>query len=292
MRIGVVCHEREEIESQSLTKAVSALGHQAAAFTLEEVEFAFDGTKLGALLGDGFDLRTLDLIISRAKISGEHALNDADRYQMLSQLSVPMSDSSTPFLRAESKLATMAVLADQGIPVLPTRICSSVDSLRQALDTFSDAVVKPSFGYGGDGVEHLGAHTPKEVLTDMLRRYGQLLVQAYIPHPEGDFRVTTAAQELLFVARRIPNARTWKANVSLGADVTIMEDPPKDVCDVGVRAARALQLFLAGVDILPVGDGYVVLEVNNCPGWTDLAEPFKAEVATRIVKRAIATAAL
>lgn len=288
MMIGVACHEHGEVESESLVRAVRQLGHQSIAFTLSEVEFSFDERGLGGQLGNNFDLRALDLIISRANIGNERRNEDVDRYQLLCRLDVPITDASAPFLTAESKLATMALLAGHRIPMPATRICRQPETLQLALAAFGDTVVKPSFGYGGDDVQRIGANTNRSVLEELFHRHGQLLVQKYIPHSDGDFRVTVAGGDVLFVARRIPNAKTWKANVSQGADVRVIDDPPSEVCALGLRAANVLGLFLAGVDILPFESGYVVLEVNNCPGWTDLDAPFKETVARKIVDHAIA----
>jgi len=288
MNIGILCHELGEVESNSLVEAAAKLGHVPIPFTLEEVRFSFDRTGLTARLGDGYDLQTLDLILSRAKIAAQYSMIDADRYGMLCNLGVPVSDLAGPFLTAESKLATMGVLAAAGVPLLATEVCQDIHELRRAIAACGDAVVKSSFGYGGENVMRITGETKSETLAAILDRYGQLLVQEYVPHDEGDYRVTLAGRELLFVARRIPNSRSWKANVSSGADVRIIEHPPEEVCALGIRAADALGLFLAGVDILPYRDSYVVLEVNNCPGWTDLDRPFKAQVSERILREAIA----
>ena len=152
-------------------------------------------------------------------------------------------------------------------------------------------MVKPSFGYGGAAVERLGPDAEDSVLHEMLRKHRQLLVQEYIPHPRGDFRVTTCSGHVLFAGRRVPNEKTWKANVSLGADMVILDDAPEEVRLLGLRAANLLKLFLSGVDILPYRDSYVVLEVNNCPGWSSIPQFLQHEVAAQVVKAALAKAA-
>jgi glutathione synthase/RimK-type ligase-like ATP-grasp enzyme len=39
--------------------------------------------------------------------------------------------------------------------------------------------------------------------------------------------------------------------------------PPEDACELAIEATRALGIDFAGVDLLPLGDGWVVLEVNG-----------------------------
>jgi ribosomal protein S6--L-glutamate ligase len=54
---------------------------------------------------------------------------------------------------------------------------------------------------------------------------------------------------------------------------------------LALAAARAVDVEVAGVDLLPTPDGgYVVLEVNAVPGWRALAPITGIDVASEIIQ--------
>jgi glutathione synthase/RimK-type ligase-like ATP-grasp enzyme len=54
----------------------------------------------------------------------------------------------------------------------------------------------------------------------------------------------------------------WRTNAALGAQVEPV-DPPLIARALALAAARAARLDLVGVDLLPTGNGFVVLELNG-----------------------------
>ena len=77
-----------------------------------------------------------------------------------------------------------------------------------------------------------------------------------------DLRVIVAAGEVVGAASRIPPAGEWRTNVALGATV-VSADPPPEARELALAAMRTLGVDFGGVDLLPDGDSWVVLEVNG-----------------------------
>jgi glutathione synthase/RimK-type ligase-like ATP-grasp enzyme len=58
--------------------------------------------------------------------------------------------------------------------------------------------------------------------------------------------------------------------------------------ELALRAAEALGVEAAGVDLLPGPDGeWYILEVNAVPGWRALAPVAGVDVAAAIVRHAV-----
>jgi ribosomal protein S6--L-glutamate ligase len=58
----------------------------------------------------------------------------------------------------------------------------------------------------------------------------------------------------------------------------------KEVEDLALRAAAAVEAPLAGIDLLPGPDGQMfVLEVNAVPGWRALAPVTGVDIAKEIL---------
>jgi glutathione synthase/RimK-type ligase-like ATP-grasp enzyme len=59
----------------------------------------------------------------------------------------------------------------------------------------------------------------------------------------------------------------WRTNVALGAERRPVR-PPAPACITAVAAARAIDMDVVGVDLLPTPDGYLVLELNGAVDFT------------------------
>ena len=69
------------------------------------------------------------------------------------------------------------------------------------------------------------------------------------------------------------NSDEWRTNVALGATPSAAVPPP-DASELAVAATRALGIDFAGVDLLPLEEGWIVLEVN---GAVDLRPMYSLE---------------
>ena len=93
------------------------------------------------------------------------------------------------------------------------------------------------------------------------RRRG-VLVQELIPPVGHDLRLVVARGAVVGAVRRTSRAGEWRTNVSLGATRTPVVPPPA-ACALAIAAAAAARADLVGVDLLPVGDGFAVIELNG-----------------------------
>lgn len=283
MRVGIIGWDRTEHESVHLLGTSRARGHDAVLFTLDDVSYGVGGNGYGVIAA-GRAACDFDVIVSRAQLRRERWQSDLERLTLLSHLTnTPILDPAAEWVAAESKFIQHQRFSAAGLPVLPTVCCATEDDVRSALKTWGDTVVKPSFGWEGNDVERIDADGEiPGLVTILLQRYGTLLAQPYLPHPDGDIRVTVVGGEAVLTFRRIPQADGWKANVAQGARVEIMT-PSAELIELALGAARAMNVTVAGVDIMRRGAGYVVGELNNGPGWHSLTPEAEAMVANAII---------
>jgi ribosomal protein S6--L-glutamate ligase len=172
-------------------------------------------------------------------------------------------------LAAHDKLLTAGRLAAAGVPHPP-----AVHVAGEERPEFErPVVVKPRFGSWGQDV--VLCHTCLGLLRCLRRfrdrdwyRHGGALVQELVEPQGHDVRVVVAGGTVVGAISRVAAPGEWRTNVALGGTRRRVEPPP-EACRLALEAARAVGVDLAGVDLLPDGDGgYVVLELNGAVDFT------------------------
>ena len=169
-------------------------------------------------------------------------------------------------LATHDKLRTAALLAAAGIRHPQT---FHVTSKSRPAHLPFPCVFKPRFGSWGRDVVLCSTRRDLDTAlaavssTTWWRRHGAL-VQELVPPLGKDLRLLSAGGEIVGGAIRVAAAGEWRTNVSVGGHLESADPMPEAVAVAEAeRAASALAIDLAGVDLLPWDDGWVVLELNG-----------------------------
>jgi [lysine-biosynthesis-protein LysW]--L-2-aminoadipate ligase len=246
MRLAVVAHRRSDTNRAlaeaaggpicSPRKALLSLGPGDVALARLDVAETLDGIEPGIELLD------------RLTASGVTVLN-----------------RPPALVAAHDKLLTARTLRRSALPHPHTLLLGPGAEPPRGLDF--PLVLKPRFGSWGRDVT-LCRDEPelRGVLEELrfrpwLRSHGALL-QELVPPLGHDLRLVVAAGRVVGAARRDAAAGEWRTNVALGG-VSRPVDPPPDACRLAEAAAAAIGADLVGVDLLPVGGGHSILELNG-----------------------------
>jgi len=198
-----------------------------------------------------------------------------DAFPALEQRGVRVLNRPEALLAAHDKLRTSAVLAAAGLRQPET---FHVTAEKRPTHLPLPCVVKPRFGSWGKDVVlcktrgDLDRAFAAVSSRPWWRRHGAL-VQELIPPVGRDLRLLSAGGEIVGGAVRVAAAGEWRTNISVGGRLESVDPPPEAVAEAE-RAARALAIDLAGVDLLPWDGGWVVLELN---GAVDFDERYSLE---------------
>jgi RimK family alpha-L-glutamate ligase len=151
-------------------------------------------------------------------------------------------------------------------------------------------ISKPLFGSQGEGIRRIEKMTDLFWLTNS---HGVYYLQRFV-HCSGvgfsDNRVFVINGQVVAAMRR--RGKSWLNNVARGASCERI-DVNFEMAELAIKAAAALAMDYAGVDIIQDKDGhYTVIEVNSIPAWkglesvcdTSIAQVLADDLINRYVK--------
>jgi len=167
-------------------------------------------------------------------------------------------------LAAHDKLLTAQRLVAAGIEHPAT---VHIDPAGTTPEVAFPCVLKPRFGSWGQDV--FLCRAPSELYATLRsieerswwRLHGALL-QEFVGPARRDLRLVVAGDDIVAGAERTAAWGEWRTNVSLGGRVRPTR-LPRAAQELAVRAARAIDIDFAGVDLLPTNGGWIVLELNG-----------------------------
>jgi glutathione synthase/RimK-type ligase-like ATP-grasp enzyme len=272
VKLGILAWEQAEPEALGMADVARERGHSAMVFELDDVRC--DPGPAGAVATiQGTPLSESDVILCRCDLSTPPWTEKIQQLLLLnSEPGVTVLDPLQVHIRAASKRAMLQQLTLDGIPVPPTKECHSAADVRAALDAWGQVVVKPALGYRGLDVERLlegPTASALELIETLLERHGTLLCQPYLAH-RGDFRVLVIGSKVSSCTRFDTAGDDWKPFSGDLADDPVSSafiEPSDELASLALQAVKAMDLTMAGVDIIMSGSGLTVIEVNPVPGW-------------------------
>ena len=104
-------------------------------------------------------------------------------------------------------------------------------------------------------------------------RHGAL-VQELVPPRGYDLRIVIAEGRAVGSVFRIAAPGEWRTNVALGGTRRALAQPPRGATTIALAAAAATGASLVGVDLLPDGASWTVLELNGAVELTSEYAPW------------------
>jgi len=179
-------------------------------------------------------------------------------------------------LGAHDKLLTARLLRHEGIPHPRTW---HIRDGRPVPVPRLPVVVKPRFGSWGSEVERCDDYDTLEASLARVRdtawfaRHGAL-VQELVPPRGYDLRIVVAEGRAVGSVFRIAAPGEWRTNVALGGTRRPLAQPPRGATTIALAAAAVTGASFVGVDLLPDGASWTVLELNGAVELTGEYAPF------------------
>lgn len=283
MKFAILSRDPKLYSTRRLVEAVQARGHVAVVLDHLRCDLVIEQGQ-PAVIHRGQRLTDIDAVIPR--IGASATFYGTAVVRQFEMMKVPAAVDSQAILRSRDKLRAMQLLARAGVG-LPRTVFTNYSKEASALVKQAGGppvVIKLLEGTQGLGVvlaETEGAAT--SVIEAFHNLKARFIVQEFISESRGaDLRVFIVGGEVVGAMKRQGREGEFRSNLHRGGTGTLVKLSQKEKKSA-LAAAAALDLAVAGVDMLQSKRGPLVLEVNSSPGLEGIEKATGTDVAGRIV---------
>ena len=196
-------------------------------------------------------------------------------------------NSAEAILRSRDKLRSLQLLARKGIPMPKTAFGHAGTSAQGLIDTLGGAplVVKILEGTQGIGVVLCESNNAAlSVIEAFANLRTNILVQEFVAESKGsDIRCLVVGKRVVGSMIRKAAPGEFRANLHRGGSGEPFKLSPEQR-EIAVKAARAMNLGVAGVDLVHSDRGPLVIEVNSSPGLVGIETATGKDIAGAIIE--------
>ncbi len=284
LRIALLTKEPKNYSSKRLIEAAESRGHVIEPLDTSRCYMAINA-RLPEVHYDGLALERFDAVIPRIGASiTAYGMAVVRQFDMMG---VYCLNRAGAIGAARDKLYAHQVLARHGVDMPQTAFASSPKDTKDLVSLAGEPplVVKLLQSSQGRGVVLADKRNAAESLIDAFRNLdADFLVQAFVKEAAGeDVRCFVIGGKVFAAMQRTAAEGDFRSNLHQGGSARAVK-LTKDERKMAVRAAKAIGLSVAGVDILRTERGPVVLEVNASPGLKGVEEVSKRDVAGAIIE--------
>ncbi|MEM8827761.1 MAG: 30S ribosomal protein S6--L-glutamate ligase [Cyanobacteria bacterium P01_G01_bin.19] len=233
----------------------------------------------------GKPLENFDAIIPR--IGASKTFYGTAVVRQFEVMDVFSPNQSQAISRSRDKLRSMQILAREGVGLPITGFAHATQDIDGLIETVGGAplVIKMLEGTQGIGVVLAETYQAAKSVIEAFRGLdANILVQEFIKEAGGaDLRCFVIGDQVIASMKRQGAEGEFRSNLHRGGNAKKIELSPKET-HTAIRAAKAMGLKVAGVDLLRSNHGPVVMEVNSSPGLEGIEKATKIDVAGEIIE--------
>ena len=270
MRIAILSNGPGNYSTKRLKEEALARGHEVKVIKYRDCYASIEKNN-PTVSYKGDDLKDFDAIIPR--IASYMTRYGSAIVRQLEMQGVYTVSSSISITRSRDKLRSMQLLAKAGVGIPKTIVSRNsvdIDDLIEKVGG-TPVIIKLARGTHGNGV--VLAETKKAAKSVLQAFYltnedgTNVLLQEYIEESAGtDIRAFVVGGRVVASMKRQSLDDDFRSNLHKGGEGTKIKLTEEET-KMAVKAAKAMGLNVAGVDMMRSERGPLILEVNASPGF-------------------------
>ena len=284
LRIGVLASNPELYSNKRIMEAGEMRGHEMHFLNIKECYMKLDATTPEIHYRGGRVLDNFDAIIPRIRPS--ITFYGCALTRQFESLKVFCLNSAAAITQSRDKLFSLQLLLNHGVEIPTTGFANSPLDTNDLIQMVGGPplIVKLLEGTQGKGV--VLAETKKaaeSVINAFKSLNANILVQEFIKEANGkDIRCFVIDGKVVAAIQREALPGEFRANIHLGGTATIIK-VTADEKRIAIKAAKAMDLKVAGVDIIRSAKGPLLLEVNSSPGLEGIEGATNKDIAGEMI---------
>ena len=285
LRIGLLASNPELYSNKRIIEAGEMRGHEMHFLNIKECYMKLDAKTQEIQYRGGKILNQFDAIIPRIRPS--ITFYGCALTRQFEALKVYCLNSSNAITQSRDKLYSLQLLLNHGVAIPTTGFANSpldTDDLIKMVGG-PPLIVKLLEGTQGKGV--VLAETKKaaeSVINAFKSLNANILVQEFIKEANGkDIRCFVIDGKVVAAIQREAMPGEFRANIHLGGTASIIKATAEEK-RIAIKATKAMDLKVAGVDIIRSSKGPLLLEVNSSPGLEGIEGATNKAIAGEMIK--------
>ena len=284
MKIAILSRRPSLYSTRRLKEAGQTRGHEVRIVDYLRCYMDITSHK-PQVLYQGEPLAGYDAIIPR--VGASHTFYGTAVVRQFEMMGVYSANESQAISRSRDKLRSLQLLARKGIGLPVTGFAHSTKDIEGLVNIVGGAplVIKLLEGTQGIGVILAETRKAAEAVIEAFRGLNaNILVQEYLKEARGaDIRCLVVGNRVVAAMMRQAPPGEFRSNLHRGGTAAKIKLTPEER-STATRAAKAMGLNVAGVDLIRSNHGPVVLEVNSSPGLEGSEAASGVDVAAEIVE--------
>lgn len=284
MRIAILSRNKRLFSTGRLVEAAEARGHEVDVIDYLKCYMTLSAHR-PQIFFQGQVLPRYDAVIPRIGASNTfYGTAVVRQFEMMGTFTL---NESVAISRSRDKLRSLQLLARKGLGLPVTGFANETRAKDHLLEVVGGAPVVIKLLEGTQGVGVVLAETAKaagSVIEAFRGLDAEILVQEFIKEANGaDIRCFVVGGKVVAAMMRQGAEGEFRSNLHRGGTAKKVRITPEER-STAVRAAKAMGLNVAGVDLLRSNHGPVIMEVNSSPGLEGIETATGIDVGQKIVE--------
>src|SRR6056297_3047441 len=284
MKIAILSRNRSLYSTSRLKEAAIERGHEA--IVVDHMGCSLIGEyKNPRVIYNEKDLSDVDAIIPRIGASVTfYGTAVVRQFEMRSVFTV---NSSIAIVRSRDKLRSTQIFSRHDIGIPKTIFTNHPKKLDPLISEIGGTPVVIKLLEGTQGIGVVLAE-PKKAAKSVVEAFhglnANMLIQEFIAEAGGaDIRAFVVNGKVVGAMKRQGAEGEFRSNLHRGGHATKVKLTKAERA-LALKAATAMGLHMAGVDMIVSDRGPLVLEVNSSPGLKGIEEATGTDIAAEIIK--------
>ncbi|MDC6387688.1 30S ribosomal protein S6--L-glutamate ligase [Maribacter sp. PR1] len=285
LKIGLLASNPKLYSNMRLMEAAEARGHEIVFLNVEQAYMKLDAHSPEIRYRGGNILKDFDAVIPRIKPAV--TFYGCAVIRQFNNLGVYCQNSAESITQSRDKLFASQLFSKNDIHIPITGFAKSPMDTKDLIKMVNGAplIIKLLESTQGKGVVLAETNKAAESVINAFKSVNtNILVQEFIKEANGqDIRCFVVNGKVVASMQRQAEKGEFRANIHQGGKASMIKITQEEK-KLALKASKALNLAVAGVDIIRSNKGPLLLEVNSSPGLEGIENATGKDIANEMIR--------